>query len=152
MSVFVDTSALITLLDRDGPEHGRMSAAWMTGLESGEGFLTSNYVVLESCAVAQRRFGMAAVRVLLDEIVPLLHVEWIGEKDHAVGSAWWTASASPSCAACASGNAWPPTRTSRSKASHSTRRSRQRSSTGRHARRGRLARCIAQASPAAHAR
>lgn len=86
MSVFVDTSALITLLDRDDPEHGRMSAAWMAGLESGEGFLTSNYVVLESCAVAQRRFGMEAVHVLLDEIAPLLHVEWIDEKDHAVGA------------------------------------------------------------------
>jgi predicted nucleic acid-binding protein len=86
VSVFVDTSALIALLDRDDPEHGRMSAAWLAGLESGEGLLTSNYVVLESCAVAQRRFGMAAVRVLLDEILPLAHVEWIQEKDHALGT------------------------------------------------------------------
>jgi predicted nucleic acid-binding protein len=86
VSVFVDTSALIALLDRDDPEHGRMSAAWLDGLESGEGLLTSNYVVLESCAVAQRRFGMAAVRVLLDEILPLAHVEWIQEKDHALGA------------------------------------------------------------------
>lgn len=86
MSVFVDTSALIALLDRDDPEHGRMSAAWLAGPGSGEGLLTSNYVVLESCAVAQRRFGMAAVRVLLDEILPLVHVEWIQENDHAVGA------------------------------------------------------------------
>ena len=86
MSVFVDTSALIALLDRDDPEHGRASAAWLAGLESGEGLLTSNYVVLEACAVAQRRFGMAAVRVLLDEILPLTHVEWIQEKDHTLGA------------------------------------------------------------------
>jgi uncharacterized protein len=86
VSVFIDTSALIALLDRDDPEHGRMSAAWLAGLESGEGLLTSNYVVLESCAVAQRRFGMAAVRVLLDEILPPAHVEWIQEKEHTVGA------------------------------------------------------------------
>jgi predicted nucleic acid-binding protein len=86
MSVFVDTSALIALLDREDPQHARMRDAWRLGFEKAEGLLTTNYVVLESCAVVQRRFGTQAVRDLLDEIVPLLHVEWIDEKDHAVGA------------------------------------------------------------------
>ena len=87
MSVFVDTSAFVALLDRDDPGHARLRDAWSQGLEHGEGFLTSNYVVLEACAVAQRRFGMEAVRGLMDEILPLVHIEWIDEKDHAVGAA-----------------------------------------------------------------
>ena len=86
MSVFVDTSALLALLDRDDPQHARVRDAWRSGFEDAEGFFTTNYVVLESCAVAQRRFGMNAVRDVLDEIVPLLHVEWIDETDHAVGA------------------------------------------------------------------
>jgi len=87
VTVFVDTSALITLLDRDDPLHDRVRDAWRAGLEAGEGLLTTNYVILETCAVAQRRFGREAVRDVLDEIVPLLHVEWISETDHTIGAA-----------------------------------------------------------------
>ena len=86
MSVFVDTSAIIAFLDRDDPECSRVRDAWRTGLEAGEGFLTSNYVLLESCAVAQRRFGIQALRDLHDEILPLVHIEWIGEQDHSAGA------------------------------------------------------------------
>jgi predicted nucleic acid-binding protein len=87
MSVFVDTSALITLLDGDDPAHARVREAWRAGLEAGEGFLTTNYVILETCAVAQRRFGLEAVRDVLDELVPLFQVEWVSETDHVAGTA-----------------------------------------------------------------
>jgi uncharacterized protein len=85
MSVFVDTSAMIAVLDADDPESSRIGAAWSKGFDDGEGFVTSNYNVVEACAVAQRRLGMNAVRDLVGEIVPLMHVEWVTEMDHEAG-------------------------------------------------------------------
>ncbi|HOT23731.1 MAG TPA: PIN domain-containing protein [Thermoleophilia bacterium] len=85
MSVFVDTSAFMALLDRTEPEHGSILRAWERGNEDAEGFFTTNYVALESIAVAQRRWGMAAVRALIDEFLPLVDVVWTTPDDHDAG-------------------------------------------------------------------
>jgi len=85
MSVFIDTSALLALLDDQDVGHAASRCAWVGGIDAGEGFVTSNYVVLESCAVAQRRFGIEAVRTLVDEVLPLVHIEWVAEQDHEAG-------------------------------------------------------------------
>jgi predicted nucleic acid-binding protein len=87
MSVFVDTSALVALLDSEDAGHETARAAWFAGLDDGEGFFTNNYIVVESCAVAQRRHGMEGVRVLVDELLPMVHVESVAEEDHAAGMA-----------------------------------------------------------------
>ena len=85
MSVFVDTSAMIAVLDADEAESGRIRDAWSKGFDDGEGFVTSNYNVVEACSVAQRRLGMNAVRDLVGEILPLMFVEWVTETDHEAG-------------------------------------------------------------------
>jgi len=85
MSVFIDTSALLALLDDEDLGHAASRRAWVGGIDTGEGFVTSNYVVLESCAVAQRRYGIEAVRALVDELLPLVHIERVTEQDHEVG-------------------------------------------------------------------
>ncbi len=85
MSVFVDTSAMIAALDSDEPESARIREAWAAGFDQGEGFVTSDYSVVEACAVAQRRLGMEATRDLVDTLVPLMTLEWVVEKDHAAG-------------------------------------------------------------------
>lgn len=85
MSVFVDTSAMIAVLDADEPESGRIREAWSRGFDDGEGFVTSNYNIVEACSVAQRRLGMNAVRDLVGEIVPLMYVEWVTDVDHEAG-------------------------------------------------------------------
>jgi predicted nucleic acid-binding protein len=87
LSVFVDTSAVIAVLDRSEADSVRVRDAWVAGFDDGEGFITSNYVVVEASAVAQRRLGMDAVRDLVDEILPLIHVEWVTGPDHAAGVA-----------------------------------------------------------------
>ena len=85
MSVFVDTSALMALLDRTEPEHEAVLRAWERGNEDAEGFFTTNYAALESTAVAQRRWGMTAVRALVEEFLPLVHIAWVTPEDHAAG-------------------------------------------------------------------
>jgi predicted nucleic acid-binding protein len=85
MSVLVDTSALITLLDGEDPEHGACRQAWQQGVVEAEGLITTDYIVLESVAVAQRRWGLDAVRVLVDEFLPLLDVEGVTPEDRTAG-------------------------------------------------------------------
>ena len=82
MSVFVDTSALYALLDRDDANHRLAAEAWASLLESGEALATSNYVVVETTALVQHRLGMTAVASLIRELLPVVSVEWVSEADH----------------------------------------------------------------------
>ncbi len=43
---------------------------------------TTNYVVVESCALAQSRLGLQAVRTIQDDLMPSLDVLWIDESVH----------------------------------------------------------------------
>ncbi len=80
--IFVDTSALLALLDRDDEFHAAAANA-LPGLASEEGLLTHEYVLLEATALAQRRLGIGVVRRLADDLLPLLEVVWVGEVLHA---------------------------------------------------------------------
>ncbi len=70
--VFVDTSALITLLDRADPRHEAVRATFL-GLADRE-LVTHGYVVAETLAVARRRFGVDGVIALLDDLLPVVAV------------------------------------------------------------------------------
>jgi predicted nucleic acid-binding protein len=79
---FVDTSALHALLDRDDANHTRAQVTWNGLLDSGAELFTTNYVLVESCALAQRRLGMEATRTLVNDVLPVIKVVWITENLH----------------------------------------------------------------------
>ncbi|MCK6480075.1 MAG: PIN domain-containing protein [Planctomycetes bacterium] len=83
MSVFVDTSALLAVLDADDRHHGKAKAAWERLLEGEDDLLTSNYVLVETFALVQARLGTAAARALAEEVVPALEVRWMDADLHA---------------------------------------------------------------------
>lgn len=82
MKVFVDTSALYTVLVQTEEAHAAVVGAWRQLLSDGHDLVTSNYVLVESTALLQRRFGMEAVHDLNRRIIPLLRVLWVGEETH----------------------------------------------------------------------
>jgi predicted nucleic acid-binding protein len=80
--IFVDSSALIAYLDADEDRHPRARRAFEDVIRNGEEMVTTNYVVVETSALLQRRIGMDAARSLHATVTPLLLVEWIGEELH----------------------------------------------------------------------
>ena len=82
MRVFVDTSALLPLLDAEDADHAAVTSAW-SDLKPAEAMLTTtNYVLLETSAVCQRRLGMPAARMLHQDIAPLVDVQWVTREVH----------------------------------------------------------------------
>jgi predicted nucleic acid-binding protein len=82
LSVFVDTSALLAIMDADDASHRRAASAWKKLLTTDETLLTSSYVVVEVFALVQRRLGMGAVRALESDVIPTLNVVWIDAELH----------------------------------------------------------------------
>jgi len=85
VTVFLDTSGLYAVFDRDDANHSRARVAWMEWLREGAVLLTNNYVLLETAALLQHRIGVAAVRALHEEVTPLLQIDWVSEERHRAG-------------------------------------------------------------------
>lgn len=86
MTVFVDTSALYAVLDRDDDNH-RAAAKTFPDLLDRESLLTHSYALVETVALVQRRLGVEAVRALEDDILPALDVWWVDESLHRAATA-----------------------------------------------------------------
>jgi predicted nucleic acid-binding protein len=84
--VFVDTSALYAVLDAADDNHDAADRIWsrlLDGVELGTTqMVTHGSIVVEATALVQRRLGMPAVRVLLDEVLALMDVAWVDAALH----------------------------------------------------------------------
>lgn len=80
--MFLDTSAILAVLDADDLHHPAADAIWRSLLAADEPLLSTNYVLVETFALVQRRLGMDAVRAIQREIVPLLEVHWLDTELH----------------------------------------------------------------------
>jgi len=86
LSVFVDTSAFLAVINESDAEHRTAAAVWAELLPSGEELVTSSYVAVETFALLQRRMGMAAVQVFWEELCPALAIQWVDESTHRAGA------------------------------------------------------------------
>ena len=82
MTTFVDTSALLAVLDADDAEHTRASGTWRELVGGDESLLTTSYVLVEAFALVQARLGLDATRALDADVVPVLRVMWVDEALH----------------------------------------------------------------------
>lgn len=80
--IFVDTSAIYAVLDQSDQNHAAARILWFSLLESGRPMFTTNYIAVESCALAQNRLGLESVRMIHEDILPALEVRWIDEAGH----------------------------------------------------------------------
>ena len=87
MTVFVDTSAFYAVLDADDDNHSNAGRIWRGLVSAHETMVCSNYVLVETFAVIQRRLGVQAARAFQADIVPVLQVRWVDEALHVAGVA-----------------------------------------------------------------
>jgi predicted nucleic acid-binding protein len=87
VNIFVDTSALYSLLDADDGNHKASAATWRELMKSNRNIVTTNYVLLETFALIQNRLGLGAARRFQEDVVPVLSVEFVTPEMHRLGMA-----------------------------------------------------------------
>ena len=83
--VFVDTSALLALLNPHDTSHNRARVAFERLAEASDSLTTTSYVLVETYALVGRRLGTEAVRAFRESFAPLLAVIWVDEPLHDAG-------------------------------------------------------------------
>jgi uncharacterized protein len=87
MNIFIDTSALLAVLDADDANHRAAKRSWESILAAGDTLVSHNYVLVETSALVLRRLGLEALRALEGDIMPILHVLWVTRDVHAAAAA-----------------------------------------------------------------
>ena len=83
MNIFIDTSALLSVLDADEARHQMAKRLWESVVAAGDALVSHNYILVETSALVLRRLGLEALRVLEGDIVPILRVVWVTRDTHA---------------------------------------------------------------------
>jgi predicted nucleic acid-binding protein len=85
MNIFIDTSAFLAVLNANDRFHLPARNAWSDIITSGSTLFTSNYVILETTALLQHRFGIEALRLFESELLPVVEIAWVDEATHKQG-------------------------------------------------------------------
>jgi predicted nucleic acid-binding protein len=80
LTVYVDTSALLAILDADDANHEPASEVWRQLLADGRALVCNSAVLIESVALIQARLGLPALEAFRDAMLPILLVDWLDER------------------------------------------------------------------------
>src|SRR5215216_1839317 len=87
MRVFVDTSAFLAILNPTDSNHGAAMVTWENLVQREDQLIVTNYVLLETIALAQRRHGMRSVQGFQRSALPVLSIHWVDAAVHGAGVA-----------------------------------------------------------------
>ena len=87
--IYVDTSVFYALLDRADRFHKEASALWVALMDNNFTFITSNYVVVETVALLQKKIGFEAARLWYRDILSVLNVLWVDADAHQKAYELW---------------------------------------------------------------
>ena len=85
MKVFIDTAAFLAVLNINDQFHRSARDVWNDIISSDLALFSSNYVILETIALLQHRFGIEALRLFESDILPVVEVAWVDESIHRQG-------------------------------------------------------------------
>lgn len=83
MAIFIDTSAFLAVLDADEKNHASAKTLWQQLVSQEAALVCTNYVIVETFALVQRRLGLDAVRTLQEDILPVVAIHWVDPAAHA---------------------------------------------------------------------
>jgi len=84
---YIDTSAILAILDGDDKYHIRAKRQWTELVLAEATLVCSDYVLVESLALIQNRIGLMAVKVFHEDIFPILTIHWTDESVYQAGIA-----------------------------------------------------------------
>lgn len=84
-AIFVDTSAFLAVLDAAEANHPAAKDLWRQLVSQEASLVCTNYILVETLALAQRRLGVEAVRAFQEDILPVVTVDWVDSDAHAEG-------------------------------------------------------------------
>jgi len=79
--IYIDTSAFYAIIDQDDGYHESAKNTWVSLILRKESLACNNYVLVETVALLQNRFGKNAV-LDLQKMLPLLSIDWIAAEQH----------------------------------------------------------------------
>ena len=82
MATLIDTSALYVLIDELDPDHAAALAILDRLRTDDMDLVMHSYALGETIALLQRRFGLDAVRRLVDVFLPIIEVAWVDPDLH----------------------------------------------------------------------
>lgn len=85
MPVFVDTSAILAFLSPTDALHERARSGFEHLRAQGASLVTTSYVLVETYALVDRRFGRGATSRFREGFAPLLEVIWVDAEMHDQG-------------------------------------------------------------------
>lgn len=89
MKVFVDTSAFYAEVCPRDLHHGAAQEALEQLRESADGLVTTNYVLLESASLIQRRESFSAAQTFLAETTRTFEIVWVDGPLHKQAISLW---------------------------------------------------------------
>lgn len=91
--VWVDTGAVLAVLDAGHPSHTVFASTYGMLVDSGSPLATSDYVVVELAALLPRDLGREALRMFAADVLPILDLRWADPQTHRAAFAALLASA-----------------------------------------------------------
>lgn len=82
MRVFIDTSAFLSVLDAGEATHKKAVEVWERLINIQATIVCTNYILVETFSLLQRRAGMKIVKRFSENVLPMVVVEWVDEALH----------------------------------------------------------------------
>ena len=85
MKAFIDTAAILAILNAQDQFHLPARNVWAEILSSDSTLFSTSYILLEITALLQHRFGLEAVRLFHSDVLPVMEITWVDETIHQQG-------------------------------------------------------------------
>ena len=82
MSIYIDSSAFLAVIDASDKFHPSAVSVWQELLDQQERLVISSYTLIETIAVLHSRLGTIVVTRFLSDLLPAVEVVWADVSDH----------------------------------------------------------------------